>query len=255
MAEPMLASAAVSPADRELFSLHPEEQMTERPPHRLQGVYLEQAFRWVLPGWYVAGNMGVYWVPGEMEYPFVGPDVFVARNAPVREDAAVYLTYEDGPLTLVVEIASPSTRKLDLHKRNTQYAIELAVPWYLWIDRPQGVLALYRLVEGRYERVIPDAEGRVWCDELKVGFAWQPDGQMVRVLTADGTVVPTAGEIEALREAAEQRAAREAQRAAREAQRADVAEQRAAALAAELERLQQALDEAQRSGEDKPPRG
>jgi hypothetical protein len=98
MAEPMLAPAAVSPADRDLFSLHPEEHMTERPVHRLQGVHMEQGLRWSLPGWYVAGNMGVYWVLGEMEYPFVGPDVFVARNPPAREGAAVYLTYEDGPL-------------------------------------------------------------------------------------------------------------------------------------------------------------
>src|SRR5207245_1389163 len=148
MAEPMLAPAAPAPqpVDREQFSLHPEEQMTERPSHRLQGIYTEQALRRILPGWYVAGNMGVYWVPGEMEYPSVGPDVLVARNAPTREDPSVYLTYEDGPLTLVVEIASPSTRNLDRHKRDTVYAIELAVPWYLWIDLPRRVLELYRLV-------------------------------------------------------------------------------------------------------------
>jgi hypothetical protein len=192
--------------------------------------------------------MGVYWVPGEMEFPFVGPDVFVARNAPAREDAAVYLTYEDGPLTLVVEIASPSTRKMDRHKRDTQYALELAVPWYLWIDLPQRVLALSRLVEGRYEQVLPDAEGRVWCDELKVGFAWQPDRKLVRVLAADGTVLPTADEIQAQKVAAEARAAREAQRA-------EEAEQRATALSAELERLRQALGEARDSQESEPPQG
>src|SRR5205085_11769227 len=95
MVEPMLApaAAATQPVDRELFSLHPEEQMTERPSHRLQGTYIEQALPRVLPGWYVAANMAVYWAPGEMEYPYVGPDVLVARNAPAREDPSVYLTY------------------------------------------------------------------------------------------------------------------------------------------------------------------
>lgn len=258
MADPMLAPAAPAPkpADRELFSLHPEEQMTERPSHRLQGIYTQQALHRVLPGWYVAGNMGVYWVPGEMEYPSVGPDVLVARNSPAREDPSVYLTYEDGPLTLVVEIASPRTRNLDRHKRDTDYAIELAVPWYLWIDLPRRVLELYRLVGNRYELVNPDAQGRVWCDDLDVGFAWQPDGRMVRVLTRDGTVVPTEEEEVALREAAEARAEREARRAEREAGRAEqeaaarrAAEQRAEALAAELERLRHALDEARGSGD------
>jgi Uma2 family endonuclease len=261
--------------DRELFSLHPEEQMTERPSHRLQGIYGEQALRRVLPGWYVAGNMAVYWVPGEMEYPYVGPDVLVARNAPAREDPSVYLTYEDGPLTLVVEIASPRTRKTDRHKRDTDYAIELAVPWYLWIDLPRRVLELYRLVDGRYERVSPDAEGRVWCDELGVGFAWQPDGRLVRVLAADGTVVLTEDEEAAAREAAEIRAEREARRAEQEARRAEqearraeqearraeaesaarrAAEERAEALAAELERLRRGVDELQRPGDGNEPK-
>jgi hypothetical protein len=127
MAEPTVATPHPprAPVDRELFSLHPEEHVTERPSHRLQATYTEFALRRLLPGWYVAANMGVYWVPGEFEYPWAGPDVFVARNQPVREDASVYLTYEDGPLTLVVEIASPSTRKMDRNQRDTVYALEL----------------------------------------------------------------------------------------------------------------------------------
>jgi Uma2 family endonuclease len=282
MAEPILAPdpATTQPVDRELFSLHPEEQRTERPSHRLQGNYLARALRRLLPEWFVAANMGVYWMPGELEYPYVGPDVLVARNRPSREDAAVYLTYEDGPLTLVVEIASPATRNLDRHKRDTDYAVELAVPWYLWIDRPRHVLELYRLIEGRHELVSPDAEGRVWCTEPRVGFTWQADGRLVRVLGADGTVVATEDEEQALlheetarRQTAEERAEREARRAEREARRAEreaqraaeeaaarrsaeqqaeqeaaarlAAEQKAEALAAELDRLRRALRERQ----------
>jgi hypothetical protein len=56
--------------DRELFSLHPEEQRAERSSHRLQGTNAEQAVRRLLPGWFVAENMVVSWVPGEFEYPF-----------------------------------------------------------------------------------------------------------------------------------------------------------------------------------------
>jgi len=197
----------------------------------------------------------------------------VARGRPAREDSAVYLTYEDGPLTLVVEIASPATRSLDRHKRDTDYAVELAAPWYLWIDLPRQVLELYRLVEGRYQLVSPDEEGRVWCPDLGVGFAWQPDRRLVRVLAADRTVVLTDDEEVELRRAAEERAEQEvrrveqesrraergARRAEREARRAEqearraaeeaaarqAAEQKAEALAAELERLRRALQELQ----------
>jgi Uma2 family endonuclease len=268
MAEPVLVveSAATQPADRERFSLHPEESLTERPSHRVQGIYTEHALRRLLPGWYVAGNIGVYWVPEQFEYPYAGPDVLVARGQPSREDSAVYLTYEDGPITLVVEIASPATRSLDRHKRDTDYAVALAVPWYLWIDLPRKVLELYQLVEGRYVQVSPDAQERVWCPELSVGFAWQPDRRLVRVLAADGTVALTDDEELELRRAAEERAEQEARRAEREVRRAEqeahraeqearkaaeeaaarqAAEQRAEALAAELERLRRSLREGQ----------
>lgn len=239
MAEPILATPQPStqPVDRELFSLHPEEQMTERPSHRMQATYTEFALRRLLPDWFVAGNMGVYWVPGELEYPYVGPDVLVARNPPAREDAAVYLVYEDGPLTLVVEIASPGTRNMDRKKRDNDYAVELAVPWHLWIDLPRQVLELYRLLDGRYELEAPDEQGRVWCTDLGVGFAWDATEKFVRVLARDGTIMSTSDEEATLRQAAEERAAAAEQTVAAE-------RGRAAALAAELERLRRALKDA-----------
>jgi Uma2 family endonuclease len=259
MAEPVVASPDVltQPADRERFSLHEEEHVTERPSHRRQGTYTEFALRRLLPGWYVAGNMGVYWVPGEFEYPSVGPDVFVARSSPRRDDASVYLTYEDGPLTLVVEIASPSTRNMDRKKRDNDYAVELAVPWYLWIDLPRRVMELYQLADGRYELVLKDEQGQAWCPELGIGFAWDPMGDLVRVLARDRTPALTPDEEAKLREAAETRAESEARRAEREARRAEreaqqrtaaeqaahAAQERAAALEAELDRLRRALED------------
>jgi hypothetical protein len=174
----------------------------------------------------------------------------VAGRRPAREDPSVFLTHEDGPLTLVVEVASPATRKMDRRKRDEVYAIELEVPWYLWIDLPRHVLELDRLDGGRYESVVADGEGRVLCTELDVRFGWQADGRLVRVIAPDGTTVLTPDEEAVQREAeaglrrfAEERAAREARRAEREAARRAAAEQRAAELAAEVERLRQALNE------------
>jgi hypothetical protein len=62
----------------------------------------------------------------------------------------------------------------------------------------------------------------LWSRELGIGFAWQEDGRLVRVVTADGGIVPTAQEEAALRREAEARAE---------------------ALAAELQRLQRATGE------------
>jgi Uma2 family endonuclease len=193
----MAEGATLARADREQFSLHPEDEMTESISHRVQGVYLGEALDETLPGMFVAGNLAVYWVPGQREHPYAGPDVLVSRHRPPGENPTVYLTYEDGPLTFVAEVASAKTRRREKRKRDQDYAGGLQVPEYLFIDIEKRVLGLWTLVDGKYEPVEPDPAGRLWSPALGVGFAWQEDGRLVRVLRADGTVVPTRSEMAA----------------------------------------------------------
>src|SRR5438552_3939285 len=80
-------------------------------------------------------------------------------------------------------------------------------------ERHELVLSL--LEGGRYEPVAPDEAGRHWSRELGIGFVWQEDGRLVRLVTADG-VVATPEEEVALRREAEARAER-AEQAARRA--------------------------------------
>jgi Uma2 family endonuclease len=251
------------PVDRSLFSLHPEEEMTERRGHAHQSEYFVFALERTLPDLFIARNLAVYWVPDQMQEPWAGPDILVSRQHPAEADPSVYLTYQDGPLAFVCEVASRRTRGKEAERRDETYAQALAVPEHLFIDLQRHVLELSELVNGRYQRIAPDAAGRHWSRELGIGFQWQPDGRRVRVLTALGEVVPTAQEetarryeaealaqeearqrtVEATRAAeAEARAAEETrQRKAAEA-RATEAEARAAALAAEVERLRRARD-------------
>src|SRR6266542_212983 len=118
----MSEAVAVTPReDRSLFSLHPEDEMTEHAFHDRQCGYFTHAFAQALPDWFVARNMAVYWVPGERQQPYAGPDVFVARGHPVDENPSCYLTYEDGPLTLVAEVTSESTRAMETKRRDETY--------------------------------------------------------------------------------------------------------------------------------------
>jgi hypothetical protein len=234
----MTEATITAPADREQFSLHPEDDMTERRSHSTQAGYFDFAFSQVLPGMFVARNLAVYWVPGQREHPYAGPDVLVSRYHPPEPDPTVYLTYEEGPLTLVVEIASHKTRRREKKRRDEVYAAALQVPVYLFIDIPRHVLDLRELVAGKYEPVQPDSEGRYWSRELGIGFAWQADGKLVRVLTPDGRIVPTDQEEVALRAAAEERAEAERERAEAERERAEAERERAEAehRRAEVER-------------------
>jgi hypothetical protein len=244
------AHTLITPADRSRFSLHPEDEMTERRSHAKQVGYFDDALTSLLPEFFIARNMAVYWIPGQREYPYVGPDLFVSRYHPKEENPTCYLTYEDGPIAFVIEVASEKTRANELKKRDETYGTILRIPEYLYVDQERHVLELWRLVEGAYERVSSDEQGRFWSPGLAIAFAWQDDGRMVRVLTTDGTMVPTAQEERALRRAAEtqvaqeaRRAERETQRARREARRRAAAEEQARALAAEIERLRRVLEE------------
>jgi hypothetical protein len=231
--------------------------MTEHRDHALQSEYFVFAVQRTLPDLFVARNLAVYWVPGQMQEPWAGPDIFVSRHAPQDANPSCYLTYKDGPLAFVCEVASPKTRGKEAERRDEIYAQALSVPEHLFIDHERHVLELSKLSNGRYERIAPDREGRHWSRELGIGFVWQHDGRLVRVVTPTGEIVPTAQEetaqrykAEARAAEAEARAAEEArQRAAAEAHSAEV-EARAEALAAEVERLRRGLD----TGKDEGPK-
>jgi Uma2 family endonuclease len=276
MGEPTTLSPVT---DRSPFSLHPEDWVTQRESHDEQTTYFKHGLRLLLPDCFVAHDLAVYWVPGQMQFPYIGPDNFVSRHQPWEEDPTVWLTYEDGPLALVIEVASEATRDKEEEKRKT-YAEVLQVPEYVSLDLHQGELRLGRLVDGRYEWVEPDAEGRLWSEQFKVGFVWEEGKRFVRLVAADGTIVPAPleevarrEEAEARREEAERRqrvaeeqAAREARRAARAVRRAEqeaaraeqeavqraAAEQQARELAAEVERLRRLLEERGRAGDGSP---
>jgi Uma2 family endonuclease len=228
--------------DRSAFSLHPEDWVTQRVSHDNQTAYLKHGLRFLLPHCFVAHDLAVYWVPGQMQFPYIGPDNFVSRHQPREEDPTVWLTYEDGPLALVIEVASEATRDKEEEKRKI-YAEVLKVPEYVSLDLHQGELRLGRLVGGQYEWVEPDAEGRLWSEQFKVGFVWEEGERFVRLVAADGTIVAAPLEEVARREeaerrqrAAEEQAAREARRAARAVRRA---EQETARAARETRRAEQ----------------
>jgi Uma2 family endonuclease len=271
----MSEAVALTPReDRSLFSLHSEDELTEHEFHDRQLHYSKHALEQLLPDFYVARNMAVYWVPGQRQHPYVGPDLFVARGRPAMENPSCYLTYEDGPLSFVMEVASESTRAGETKKRDEVYAAQLAVPEHLFIDGERHQLVLSALVGDRYEPVESDALGRLWSRELGIGFMWEEDGRLVRVVMPVGRLVATPQEEAALRREAEERADRmeraarrlqgEARRRAEaearaeeearqrteadaradeEARRRVEAEARAEALAAELERLRRSLDD------------
>ena len=195
---------------------------------------------------YVAGNIFVYFAPDQVKTrDFRGPDLFVVKGARDTGMRNSWVVWEEDDLTpdYVIELASPSTVKFDLSGKKDIYERILKTPEYVVYDPNAERLRGWRLKRGRYEALTPNAEGRLWSEELglwlgvaEYRFINQSAAvKMLRFFDEDGQLLPTPQEAEA------QRAEQERQRADTATQRADFEAQARRTAEAELARLRAVL--------------
>ena len=104
------------------------------------------------------------------------------------------------------------------------YEQVLQIPTYVVFEPDWGLLEVYRLQDDRYGLEQPDAEGRHWCEDLKLFLGtWRGekegrDGYWLRWWDEAGQLLPWAVE---LVEQERQNAEQERQNAEQERQRAD----------------------------------
>lgn len=99
------------------------------------------------------------------------PDLSYFRPENVRRVGA---TYSEGAADLIVEIVSPESRVRDRRDKFFEYA-KAGVEEYWIVDPAARRAEFYRLVEGAYEAVEPDGEGRAHSSVLAgfwVRVAW-----------------------------------------------------------------------------------
>jgi Uma2 family endonuclease len=218
---------------------------------------LERLYAATVDVW-VGGNLFLYYEKGKTEKS-VAPDVLFARGVG-KNNRDVYFLWEETVPSLIFEITSRKTwredtrTKKDLYERLGVAELVLFDPYGEYLEpRLQG----YRLERGRYQRIPPNRDGSL--DLWTAGVTARPEGERLRLAdTERGEQLLWNDELEAARQAAEERAAAEAvarqtaegraaaseERAAAEAaarrtaeERAAAAEERARALAEELARL------------------
>lgn len=202
------------------------------------------------PDFYVSGNDFLYYVEGDPTKR-ISPDCYIVRGVPRRTDnpRRFFKVWEEGGKTpcVVFEFTSPKTAKQDRQEKFDLYERTLKVTEYFLFDplnqylRPR--LQGYRLTNGAYQPIVPDANGRLLSAET--GIVMFAGGVLLRFLH------PRTGEVIATRAEAEAQIKRETQRAEAQTQRAEAQTQRAdaetqarreveaenARLRAELERL------------------
>jgi Uma2 family endonuclease len=194
---------------------------------------------------------------------YLGPDLilFNGEARPWDKGEAVFPVEDMKARPLfVVEITSPSTRRMDLTRKMHLFYL-VGVPLYVLIDLPTGGgrnpvgIVAFQAGPAAYERLPSEPDGRVWLEVVEVFLAVEDD----HVVCYDrvGTRIPNYAELTRDRDDAHRRAAEAEARAVAAAARMSNAEARAAAEAAEVQRLRDELAalRARLSGNTEPPTG
>ncbi len=170
-----------------------------------------------------------------------GPDVFYVGGVDGNPERERWVVWEEGRYPeVIVELLSPSTAKKDRTTKKDLYAQVFQTPEYFLQDPDQVTLEGFRLAGGLYRPIEPNAQGRLWSEQLGLelglwrGVYREQTATWVRLFHSNGRMVPTGDE---RAEAERQRAEAESQRAEAERQRAEAAEAQVRAQEAELARL------------------
>ena len=167
----------------------------------------------------VGSDMAIHYQKGDRG-AFIVPDLFVARGVEDR-DRLSYKLWEEPTPNFVMEVLSRKTWRKDVGEKKDTYEFLgvdeywLFDPMEKYLDMP---LAGYRLCDGVYERLAPNARGRLPSEALGLEL-WGGEGELRFHDAHTGDyLMPRRGE-QAARLAAETRAAQaEARIAALEAQ-------------------------------------
>ena len=204
---------------------------------------------------YVAGSLAVYFREGDPQ-AVVAPDIFVVLGVEKRERRS-YKIWEEGGVvpTLVIEVASPSTRRLDATSKQGTYE-RMGVSEY-WRFDPDGrqipqELEGWRLEGLTYRPVAASWQAggtRTYWSEV-LGLDLRAEGGLLRFRDPQtGQDLMTHDETHDARETAERRADSAERRADTAEQRADNAERKVDAEAAARRDAERRADTAERRAE------
>lgn len=194
---------------------------------------------------FAGGNTFVYyndkqWDPEFQDRPeFRGPDFFFVEDVNGAIERRYWVVWEENDRfpDVIVELLSPTTRKIDLTIKKEIYETIFKTREYFCYDPDDEKLIGWRLGnDGKYRPIKPNAKGFLWCKKLGLwlgkwtGVYLGKPAVWLRFYDEEFKVVPT------FADKGEQRAEQEKQRAEQEKQRADQ-------LASEVEHLKKLLAE------------
>jgi Uma2 family endonuclease len=161
---------------------------------------------------YISGNLTVYYNTQQLKQrDFRGPDVFVVLGAEKKNRRSWAIWEEGGKYpNVVIELLSSSTAKVDKGAKKALYQDVWRLPEYYWFHPETLEFAGFHLVDGQYEAIPPNEQGRLPSQQLELQLGIHE--RQLRWFTADGELIPLPEEAERQRaEEAQQQLAQERQ--------------------------------------------
>ncbi|MGB7440349.1 MAG: Uma2 family endonuclease [Coleofasciculaceae cyanobacterium] len=188
--------------------LESDEPPLETDLHRLQITLLIQCLELLWSDrqdFYASGNITIYYSPQQRKSEqFRGPDFFVVLNTE-RKPRKSWAVWEEGGKypNIIVEILSSKTAKTDRGLKKEIYQDIFRTPDYFWFDPYSLEFKGFHLIDGCYQELEPNAEGKLWSQQLELYLGVHES--KLRWFTTEGELVPTPQEVaEQERQRAEQ---------------------------------------------------
>ncbi|MBE9116795.1 Uma2 family endonuclease [Lusitaniella coriacea LEGE 07157] len=141
--------------------------------------------------YYATGNLTIYYSPHQKksEY-FRGPDFFVVLNTQKKYRRSWVVWEEEGKYpNVIIEVLSKGTASTDKTTKKEIYQDSFRTPDYFLFDPDKLELVGFHLVDGKYEEIEANPQGRLWSQQL--GLYLGIEGNFVRFFTPEGELVPT----------------------------------------------------------------
>ncbi|HAX85892.1 MAG TPA: hypothetical protein DCY91_06370 [Cyanobacteria bacterium UBA11370] len=178
--------------------IYSDEPPVETELHLRQIILLFKCLEWLWRernDFYVAGNLTIYYSPRQRKSEFFrGPDFFVVLGTERKTRKSWVVWEEDGKYpNVIIEILSPKTADTDKDFKKKLYQDTFRTPDYFWFDPYTLEFAGFHLVDGKYQRLIPNSQGHLWSQQL--GLFVGIHQEQLRFFTSAGELVPTPEEV------------------------------------------------------------
>jgi Uma2 family endonuclease len=175
-------------------NLYSDEPQLETDLHLQQIILFLECLNWWWrdrDDFYASGNLTIYYSLKQLKNrDFRGPDFFVVLGVDRHARKSWTVWEEEGKTpNVIVEVLSESTAEVDRTLKKQIYQDVLKVYDYFWFDPESQEFCGFRLMDGHYQAIEPNATGWLWSEQLQLFLGIH--NTKLRFFSPDGVMIPS----------------------------------------------------------------